>query len=83
MTIRLAATFALLAFAVGCGTKPPPEPEPAPEPPPAPKAEPPLPSKCETPSENCKATAETHARIAGTTYVFTPVAGSPPRSSRT
>jgi hypothetical protein len=76
MTIRLVATFALLALAVGCGSKPPPPPEPAPEPPPAPKPEPPpSPPKCETPSENCKATADTHARIAGTTYVFTPVAG--------
>jgi hypothetical protein len=75
MTIRLAATFALLAFVAGCGSKPPPPPEPAPEPPPAPKPEPPPPPKCETPSENCKAAADTHARIAGTSYVFTPVTG--------
>jgi hypothetical protein len=75
MTFRPALLLALAAFAVGCGSKPPPPAEPAPEPPPAPKAEPPPPPKCETPSENCKAVAETRARIAGSSYVVTPVAG--------
>jgi hypothetical protein len=75
MTIRLVALLALSALAVGCGSKPPPPAEIPPDPPPAPKAEPPPPPKCESPGENCKATADTHARIAGSSFVFTPVSG--------
>ncbi|HVY49474.1 MAG TPA: hypothetical protein VHB21_26460 [Minicystis sp.] len=61
-------------LALGCGSKPPPPPAPPPEPLVA-KVEPPPPPKCEALEESCKADAKTHARIARTSYVFSPVAG--------
>src|SRR5262249_39041060 len=44
-------------------------------PPPPKKVEPPPPPKCESLDENCKADADTRAKITHTSYVFTPVAG--------
>src|SRR5688572_9036038 len=71
---NMLALVALLA-SVACSDPPPapqPPPAPAPEPPPLPP--PPVP-KCEALKEQCKATAETRARIPGTTYTFTPPEG--------
>src|SRR5205085_10667967 len=63
---------------LGCGSKPPPPPvdpplppvEPAPEPP-----KPPPPKKCESMEDDCVADAKTRAKIAKTSFAFTPVAG--------
>jgi hypothetical protein len=64
------------AWLYGCAASapPPPPPPPAPTPVPEPEPEPP-PPKCEAIKEDCKADADTKARIPGTHYWFRPPAG--------
>jgi hypothetical protein len=71
------ASLAVVALgaSAACSDPPPaPQPPPAPTPEPPPVPPPPAP-KCEALKEQCKATAETRARIPGTGYTFTPPEG--------
>ncbi|MFO0762487.1 MAG: hypothetical protein U0359_38970 [Byssovorax sp.] len=75
LAISLGALVALasLVSSTGCGSKPPPK-----NPEPADSAEAdagPPPPKCEALDEKCAATAETHAKIAHSELVFSPVTG--------
>jgi hypothetical protein len=78
MLLRSFSSLALLAatvLALGCGSKPPPQPvEPLAEASAEPAAKPP-PPKCEKLDEHCEAKADTRARIARSDLFVTPVAG--------
>src|SRR5216684_3308441 len=74
--MKRSSVLAIAWLLVGCGHKPPPPVAPPPPPTePAVKEEPKPPKKCETIEEDCVADAQTHAKIARSNLVFTPVSG--------